>query len=180
MTIKRRIFNILVSAIMIFTGFLMITIPETGILFAALIFSIALIIFGLRYLFYYLTMAKYMVGGKTQLFIGIIILDFGLFTLSMISKSTPLILLFLQVFYGASGVISIVRAREAKKNGAPLWKYNMINGIINIAIMAMAMIYGYFYQSATLLVWIFSLGLIYMAVTILISVFRKTAMPYIQ
>lgn len=180
MTIKRRILDILVSAIMIFTSILMITTPEAGILIAALIFAIALVILGLRSLIYYLTMAKYMVNGKTHMFIGIIILDFGLFTMSIILQSSILIVIFLQVFFGISGAISIIRGREAKKSGSPLWKYNLINGIISIVIMALAFVCGNFYQSNTLLVYIFSTGLVYIAIMRIVSAFKKTAIVYIQ
>jgi len=180
MTIKRRILMLLLAAIMIFTAVVMIKVPEVGILLAAIIFAIGLAVAGLHSLIYYLTMAKYMVGGKVHLFIGIIILDFALFTMSILLQSTVLIVIFLQLFYGVSGAISIVRSREAKKNGSPLWKYNMIDGIINIAIMLMAFICGNFYKSDTLLVYIFSIGLIYMALARIISAFRKTAVVYIQ
>ncbi len=180
MTIKQRIWDIVISAVIIFASIAMMMEPEYGVVLAAAIFAVAMIVTGIRYLFYYLTMAKYMVGGKVELIISILILDFGTFIASVILGSPEILIFFLQIFYGAYGVIDIVVARQSKKAGSPLWKLNMISGFVNIGFMVTAFICGNFYQSNTLLVYIFCLGLIYMAIVRIVTAFRKTAVVYIQ
>ena len=76
--------------------------------------------------------------------------------------------------------MDVLRARQSKANSAPIWKFNLVNGIINITIMALAIICGSVYESLTLLMVIFFAGLMYTAVMRIIAAFRKTAVIYIQ
>ena len=61
---------------MIAVAILLARYPENGFIMIAAILAISMITIGVRYLYYYATMARHMVGGKAILFLGVIILDF--------------------------------------------------------------------------------------------------------
>lgn len=180
MNIIQRIQNLAIAAVMTVAALFIIPTPEIGIQIAAMIISIALGVVGLRFLIYYFSMARYSVGGKIMLYIGMIVLDVGLLILSILTDNPKLLMYFLQGFFGFYGVIDIIRGVQAKKSGAPLWKINMITGSINITIMVLAFVSVHIYSSEILMDYIFSGGLLYMAAMRIIAAFRKTAVVYIQ
>ena len=84
MTRMQKIRSIFVAIVTILASIYMIVEPDDGLITMALILSIALVTMGLKYLIYYFTMARHMVGGKGILFYGLIVFNFGLFTLSLL------------------------------------------------------------------------------------------------
>ena len=86
MTVVQRIKNIITGVGMIAGGILMTLYPDMGIGAAALILSISLTLYGFRQIIYYITLARKMVGGRRILYRGVIILDLGLFTLTVSDK----------------------------------------------------------------------------------------------
>ena len=68
MTRMQKIRSIFVAIVTILASIYMIVEPDDGLITMALILSIALVTMGLKYLIYYFTMARHMVGGKGILF----------------------------------------------------------------------------------------------------------------
>ena len=180
MNLRQRIQNFAFAALMILGVILMLNWPEYGVLAAGMVFSIILTVTGIRFLVYYFTMARFAVGGKIMLFIGMIVLDAGLLITSIVLANGMVLLYFLQFIYGIYGVLDIVQGIQAKRNGAPMWKYTMINGAINITIVVFAFICLNITRSEAMLLYILCAGMLYMAANRIISAFRKTAVVYIQ
>lgn len=173
-----RIRNVIIGILMILLSIIMLVLePEESFLIAALMLFLALLFTGIRLLIYYFTMARFMVGGKIQLYVGLIVLDFGLFTLTMTNVPHLYLILYMLGTHAFGGVINILRALEAKRNGAASWKLKTSQGIVNLIVAVLCL---FSLESTRLLVILYCLGLVYSAVVRIISAFRKNAIVYIQ
>ncbi|MBQ9664128.1 MAG: hypothetical protein IJV40_13345 [Oscillospiraceae bacterium] len=179
MTLTRRIGKILRALITALTAWIMIRLGEDGFILVSLLLSSALILFGVRNLIYYFSMARHMVNGRSILYIGVIAFDFGVFTLSIADHRGVFVALYLLGAHAFSGVIDILRAKEARQLEAPSWKLSLAEGIANIGFAAAAVVFGGFQGSMRDLTLIFAAGLFYSALLNLIAAFRKTAIVYI-
>jgi len=173
----QRIVNILIGIVMILGGITIAVVPEAGLVIVVFVLCVALMIYGIRRLVYYFTMARHMVGGQIMLFLGMVIIDLGLFTLTLSGAPQFYIMLYLLAIHGFSGAIDILRALEAKRLGAPSWKFKLATGVIDILIAAAC---GVFINSVEIAVYIFCAGIIYSGIARIISAFRRTAVIYIQ
>lgn len=177
MSSGQRIKNILIGVLIILGAVILIAFPEDGLTITAAILSISLFIYGIRKLIYYFTMARHMVGGRIILYLGIIMLDFGMFAMMMTQIPRIYIVIYLVVIYAFDGVIDILRSLEAKKYQASGWQFRLITGIIGIIFAILCIV---FINSARVIVYLYSAALIYAAVVKIVTAFRKTAIVYIQ
>ena len=180
MTLSARIWKILSAALKALMAWILFRMGEEGFLLMCLLLSLTLIAFGVRNLIFYFAMTRHMVNGKTILFLGVIALDFGFFTLSVADHQGVFIALYLLGAYAFSGVVDILRAREARQFEAPFWRMNLAAGIVNIGVAVAAAVFGFFSGNMRDLTLIYAAGLAYAAILDLISAFRKTAIVYIQ
>ena len=167
MTLTRRIGMIFSALISAFCAWLMLWMGEVGFLLVLFLLGITLLLYGLRCLVFYFTMARFMVDGKRIFYLGAIALDFGIVALYLLGA------------HAFSGAVSILRALEARKLEAPDWKLKLPVGIVNIGFAAAALVFGLLLGNMRDLTWIYAAGLIYSALENLISAFRKTAIVYI-
>ncbi len=151
----QRVKSFLAGVALLLLILILLAVPESGLSIVALILSLSLVFYGFRMLWYYAKMARHMVGGKTFLYQSIIVLDFALFTFSLI-------------------------ALEAKKNGAPSWKLKFISGCISVAATIALFIIGIIFREQTILVYGYCINLGYAAVMRFVNAFRRTAIVYIQ
>ena len=173
-----RIRNVLIGILMILLSLVMLVLePEVGFLIAAVILSVALLVTGIRLLFYYFTMARHMVGGKIQLYVGLIVLDFGIFTMTLTHVPHIYLILYMLGAHAFGGVINILRALEARRNAASSWKLKFSQGVVNLLVAVLCL---FSLGSTRLLVILYCMGLLYSAIVRIISAFRKTAIVYIQ
>jgi uncharacterized membrane protein HdeD (DUF308 family) len=180
MTLRQRIGTIAAALGSFLSAWLMLKMGEEGVLLVTLMLSVSLIAMGVRSLIFYFTMARHMVDGRSSLYIGVIILDFGIFTLSVSQNYGLFIMVYLLAFYAFTGVMSILRALEERRFGASAWKLKLAEGIVSIAFAGAAVAFGLFRGNMAALTRIYAAGLIYAACLRLASAFRKTAIVYIQ
>jgi len=173
----KRVWNVISGIVVILFAVLAMLIPAEAFILIALIAATLLLIRGCRYIIYYLTMAQHMVGGKIILFYGIFMFDLGVFAMTIYSEAKAVILIYLTAGHAISGVIDIVRSIRNRKDGYSSWRTDMIQGIGNILIALICVI---FVGSIDILVYVYCLGLIYLAVIRIIRAFRKSAIVYIQ
>jgi uncharacterized membrane protein HdeD (DUF308 family) len=121
-----------------------------------------------------------MVGGKSLLFRGIIMLDLAVFTISMVDDPRMYIIFYLLGIHAFSGVTGVLRALEARRYGAPSWRWTMVLGIGNFTIAVLAVVAGFFLPDTKDLVYLYAGCLFYSACVQIASAFRKTAIVYIQ
>ena len=170
-----RIKNLLLGLLMIVFALVLFLEPTYGPPVILTILGIALIIEGIRTLVFYLTMARHMVDGKKTFYRGILILDLGVLLLAGYQGSERLALLYMLTLFAVAGVINLIRAFESVKQGAP-WKYRMLSGLIALAILFAGLAMK---RNPNTMVYIFCIGLLYLGITSIASVFRKTAVIYI-
>ncbi len=179
MTLAKRIGMILRAAVLCLTAWIMFRLGENGFLLVSLLLSLALVVFGARNIIYYFSMARHMVGGKSILYIGVIALDFGVFTMSVSNSRGMFVVLYLLAAHAFSGVVDVLRAREARQLEAPSWRLSLAEGIANIGVAAAAAAAGLFLGDMRALTLIYAAGLLYSALLDLVSAFRRTAIVYI-
>ena len=179
MTLTQRVGRILSALLSLLSALIMIKLEENGFRFVGLMLSLSLILVGIRNIIFYFTMARHMVDGRGVFYIGVIVLDFGLFTLSLSERQSIFIVLYLLGFHAFSGGMNILHALEARKYEAPSWRMNMAEGVVNILFAAAAVLFGFFTGDMQKLTMIYAAGLLYSAAAKTISAFRKTAIVYI-
>ncbi|MEE1261822.1 DUF308 domain-containing protein [Ruminococcus sp.] len=176
----QRVRSFLAGLGLILLALILLISPESGIIIVAAIISFSMLFYGFRTLWFYATMARHMVGGKSFLYQGIIVLDIALFTIGLIQMSKFLIMIYLMGVYAFSGAIDILRALEAKKNGSPSWNMKLISGCIRVAATIALFIIGIFFRESSVLIYGYCINLGYAAVMRFINAFRRTAIVYIQ
>ena len=118
-----------------------------------------------------------MVGGRLILFRGVIMFDFGLFSLSLYDASSFIVSIYLIGVFMFSGVVDILMAREAKYLRSSRWKLRIARGAVKI-MLGIACIA--FIRNESALEILFGVSLVYSASTRIVSAFRKTESAYIQ
>ncbi|MBP5743687.1 MAG: hypothetical protein J6W44_02075 [Oscillospiraceae bacterium] len=176
MSTMQRLFRILTGVLMIGLSLLLILEPESGFLIVAGLLSVSLSVYGIRYLVYYFTMARHMVGGKLLLYVSIIALDLGVFTATLFDTPRIFIILYLLGAHAFSGVINIMRALEARRYGGA-WRLNALQGAVGL-LVALACVL--FLRRTDVLVYVYSAGIIYSALMRIVTAFRRSAIVYIQ
>lgn len=179
MTLFRRIRDILISALMLLIAFQLIAFPKYSYAIVAIIVSLSLYLYSFKLLWYYFTMARHMVGGKSILIQAVILIDAALLIDAMIPVSSLAVVFYLLGIFAFTGVVDILKAIEDKKMGAT-WKLKFILGIIIILFAVALLISGLFYANTTFLVYGYSISLIFSALIRLVTAFRKTSVVYLQ
>ncbi len=180
MTLTKRIGTALNALFCLLSVALMVLLGEDGIYLVSLLLSLSLILLGLRRILFYFTMARHMVDGRGVLYIGVIVLDFGIFTLSISQNTELFIALYLLGTHAFGGAMGLMRAMEARGFGAPSWRMKLAQAIVEFAIAAAAIYYGFFAGDMFALTLLYAAALLYSAGVKLVSAFRRTAIVYIQ
>ena len=175
----QRIKNIILGLIMIGFAVLIIRLPEEGFLSVVVVIGLLLFLYGFRLLWYYFTMARHMVGGKSSLYQAVIIIDLALFTGSIASMNSFIIMFYLLGVFAFTGVIDILRAFETKRFGGA-WKGKFFTGCVLVLFAVLMLILGVIQGDKTILVYGFAVSVIYAGLMRIITAFRKTAIVYIQ
>lgn len=176
MTKWQRVKSVLGGVIALLTAPVLLIDPELGCALIAWILGISAAWKGLRMLVYYFSMARHMVGGKSILYQGIIILDFGLFTMGFATIPGQYIMVYLllgHLFYGLVGVLRAMEIRE-KKMGS--WRLKLLSGAGDIALGLLCLVQ---INSVQTMVAVYCLGVLWSAVGRIVAAFRRTAVVYV-
>jgi uncharacterized membrane protein HdeD (DUF308 family) len=179
MTATQRVGKVLSAFFSVLCAWILLDLGEDGPLLVGFLLCISLIVFALRNIFFYFTMARHMVDGRSILYIGVIVLDLGIFTMSVLRYSHVFIAVYLLATYAFTGAVHILHALEARRFRAPSWRLNLAEGIAKILFALAAVIFGFICGNMQVLTAIYAAGMLYSALLKLISAFRKTAIPYI-
>lgn len=177
---RQRIQSILTGLGMLLCCAVMVLAPEAGYFLAAVIIILSMLFYGVKLLIYYQAMARHMVGGKAMLFLGILVLNFGVFVTSMVDTPLLFLLLYLVLFNGFSGAISLLRAMEARRFSALSWIWNLLAGAVSVGIALAAIVAALVLHSLELLGYLYCAGMLYAALVRIGSAFRRTELVYIQ
>ena len=175
----QRVKKFLSGLCMFFASFILVAEPEAGYYIIAILLSLSLLLSGIRSMVYYITMARNMVGGKSIFYQALILMDLGLFTMSVVTIPKIYLVCHLLISHGFSGIVDMLRAVEDKRQEAPSWRMSFLYGLGNL-LVAVTALRCVFNQSTWMVVYIYSAGLAYSAVMQMIASFRKTAIVYIS
>ena len=162
---------------MLLAMLILLIIGNDGVSLVVLILAVSLILRGLRSLIYYVSMARFMVGGQASLLTGVFLIDLGILSLSLADEGHMFIFLYLAGWNAFSGLVSLLRAREAYRNKGRSWIMNTLYGVVNIGILICCFIY---WKSPATLASLYCAGLGYSGILRIINAFRRTEIVYIQ
>ncbi|MCR5590664.1 MAG: DUF308 domain-containing protein [Lachnospiraceae bacterium] len=172
----QRLKEISQALLMIAVAIALLVVPEYGIQVIVVVLSVIYTVRGIGTLIYYFTMARFMVSGRSILYTGMIMLDFGILTGTLTDVPHYIILIYLAVIHAVSGLIEILRSRESGRFGSA-WRLKLFHGVLDIAIAIACVIFIKRYEAAVL---IYASGMIYSGILHFISAFRRTKFVYIQ
>ena len=176
MTIFQRIENIIVGLVQLIFGLSLALFPEDGYWVVLTVLGLAMTIKGIKQLFYYFSMARYMVNGRLILVTGCILLDFGVFSGTLFDVPKIYIILYIIIIHAFAGIIEVLKALEEKRLGAKSWRFQLFRGIFDIALVLISLI---FIKKPNTVVIVYGIGVAYSAIFKLISCFRKTTLVYV-
>lgn len=177
MTKLQKIKEIVWGLVMLVSAIIVMINPDDGYSLIITLLSVWLILYGASTLLFYFQMARFMVDGRTRLYMGIIMLDFGILTFSLTDVPHYYILLYLILIHAFSGLIEILRVYEIRRTGGRSFKLKLVHGITNIVIACVCIVFMTHIKAA---VFVYSVGLIYSALMRIISACRKKKFIYIQ
>lgn len=180
MTNAQRIRNVISGLFIIIAGIAVMISGEKAAAFVSLFIGVFLLLKGIKNISFYVSMARHMVGGKTSLISGIILVDLGLFAMSLNRMSLVYLILYLLGTHAFKGIVDMMMAIESKKSGASSWKFNFFIGFGNLALAIIAAIYGFAMKSADVVMIIYGLGIVNVGFSRLVNAFRRTTIVYIQ
>lgn len=182
MTLFQKIKNCLIGVLFLLVAVILIFSPDEAYALIPAILGITLLIYGFTFLWYYLRMARHMVGGRAFLYRGIIIMDVALFTTTIytLNNNRFIVLIYLLGVYAFTGVVDVLRAGEARQNGDSGWKWKMSRGVVSLLFTVALFIIGFIIGRTDIFVYGYSFSLVYMATMRIIGAFRKTDMVCIQ
>ncbi len=172
----RRIAMIAGGVLLILCAILLLYLPDRGYIFVALILAVSIIVRGVGRIIYYFRMARNMVDSHMQLFTGILMVDVGLFILTLTDIPLIYVMFYLIGIHALSGGISVLRALEMRRMEDPSWRWQLAGGIISIVTALLCMI---FIQSGSVAILVYSISLIITAINRIITAFRRTSIVYV-
>lgn len=176
MTNFQRIFTIVKSVILIILALLTMFSPSVGYYVLLMILNITLLIYGIRLLIYYFSLARFKVGGLWTLYKSIIIIDLSLLLMSIQWAPQKLVMIVLILLLAFEGVVFIMKAMKSKTLDSEKWKSQLFLGIILFIIAIICIVTIKSTQFATIL---YSLAIIVSAVSDIISVAKRSEIVYI-
>ena len=173
----QRVNSFVVGVLMILFCVLLVIDPKNNYVLVVIALSVYMMFLSVKMLWYYFTTAKLMVGGRKILYQGIVDLDIALFTLSLNNVPMIYVILYLIAMNGFAGVVDIGLAINAREAKSPAWRLRLSVGIVEVGMAVLCLV---FIRSTNIVVWVFSIGVVYAGVVKIIDAFRKTEVVYIQ
>lgn len=180
MTKLQRIWNFLSGLVLLLLAAGLFIDPLNGLEVAVMLLNLTFMLRGIGGVFYYLTMARHMVGGKTALYRGLIFLDLWIFTSSMLRYHEVYLMIYLAGVNAFTGLVEILRSREEKSAGNASWKFRLAYGLACVIISVLLVAGGMYMHSVRLIIYVYAAGLMYRGCVRIASVFRRTAIVFIQ
>ncbi|MBR5116761.1 MAG: hypothetical protein IK096_06820 [Lachnospiraceae bacterium] len=170
MTVAQRIENFVIGGVMLILGAALLSQDADAYPAIVSLYCLALELQGIRLIWYYFAMARHMVGGRSILYRGVLFINFGVFTGTLLSVPQIYILAYLTGTLAFSAVIDLLRANEARGIRGP-WKLKTFQGAVKLLIALICLI---FMHSPALVVDIFSVGFIFSALMRIVNACRRT------
>lgn len=173
----KRVTYFLSGLLMMLCSVLVISSPEAGYQIVLLILELMLLIRGVRQLVFYFSMARFMVGGISIFYRGLLLLDAGLFALNLDNVPRMYTMLYLIGYMLIAGLVDAAYANEERRQRYGRWKYQMFSGTVKIVISFICLFH---LGSVEIITAIYGVGLFFSAVSHMVTSFRRSAIVYVQ
>lgn len=180
MTNAKRLYNILIGVAGIIVAVALYVYPKQGLPFVMGFIGMGLTLKGLGTLLFYFRSARFMVGGKSVLYQGIIFLDLGLFSSSIANNPGVVIIIYLAAFNLFDAVVQVLRLIETIRMGSKHWKLTVFSALLSFAIAVLVVVFGLVYDNLNAAVYAYAFGLVISSIDRIRTAFRRTAIVYIQ
>lgn len=177
MTKVRRIFKIIGAVLLIHIALFLMLIPQIALQLIAVMFSVILIFYGLKFILFYITHASHMVNGKWFILLGLLLFDIGVFASLMQNQSKLITIVYIAGAHLVGAILRLIRAVGNKKDNNPGWIIDCMQSIGNFIQVAVCIIFS---QYVEVPVFIYCSGLIYSAILQIIQACKRTAIVYVQ
>ena len=177
MNLRQKLFNLIIGSLLILAAVIIIADPVVGVDILAGFLSITLVAAGIREIVFFFQMGRFMVGGKTVFYTGIIMMDAGILAGAVLLMSKFYVLLYLVGFFAFYGVVTLLRAREEMHFEGSGWKYRILYAVVDLVI-AVACVF--FIRSTEMMGYIYAGGLIFTALSRFALMRRRVVGVYIQ
>jgi len=177
MTKVRRIFKIIGAVLLIHIALFLMLIPQIALQLIAVMFSVILIFYGLKFILFYITHASHMVNGKWFILLGLLLFDIGVFASLMQNQSKLITIVYIAGVHLVGAILRLIRAVGNKKDNNPGWIIDCMQSIGNFIQVAVCIIFS---QYVEVPVFIYCSGLIYSAILQIIQACKRTAIVYVQ
>ena len=172
MTLMRRIVNIIIGLVTIAFAFLTFFLGRNGLLVVMFIFEIGLFGYGVYMIFYYLLMARHMVGGQLMLFLGLFTFGLSLVALKITEVPEKGLAVLVGFALLLAGGMDVVRSFEIKTRGSETsWRFTRVTGIIEMLLALFSLIMGLINPAWT--AYILGASLLYSGVSRIIAALRR-------
>jgi len=173
----RRAMYFITGLGMVAGGVLSVVLPEVAVSVILLVLRIWLTLAGIRYIVYYISMARHMVDGIYIFYKGIFLFDVGIFSLCFENLPPMYAMMFLVFNLAVAGGVDVMRANEQRKLEVSDWLFKMLFGIFQILI---ALACFFFLNSVRAITIVYGVGLGYSGIVRIILAFRRRAIVYTQ
>ena len=173
----QKIRSFLIGVGMLACAVAMMANPGQGIYAVMLLLGTSLFLRGLRKVVSFFTMARFMVGGNSILYRGMIQADCGLFFAMLADIPRIYAMIYLLAGYAVSGLAKIYGAVYARRMGAANWRIRLFWGIFHVLVFAVCL---FFLSSVKALVAVYCIGLVSSGIMHITNAFRRTAIVYIR
>lgn len=180
MTKLQRVWNFLSGLVLLLLAAGFFADPFNGLERAAALLDLTFMVRGIGGVYYYVTLARHMVGGKTALYRGLIFLDLWAFTSTLLRYYEVYLILYLAGVNAFTGLVEILRSREERNAGNASWKYRLAYGLASAIISVMLVAGGMLLHSIRLIIYVYAAGLLYKGCVRIASAFKRTAIVFIQ
>ena len=119
MTKVRRIFKIIGAVLLIHIAHFLMLIPQNALQLIAVMFSVILIFYGLKFILFYITHASHMVNGKWFILLGLLLFDIGVFASLMQNQSKLITIVYIAGVHLVGAILRLIRAVGNKKDNNP-------------------------------------------------------------
>ena len=178
---KLQRFNSFIGGLFtVFFGFALYWAPFMGVDMISAVMTAALLLMGIRSLYFYFTMSRHMVGGKYSLFAGIILTELGICVYMMKSISPVYVMFYLLAIHSFYGIVDIMVALRARKLRSKSWRIKLLTGLGNLSLGILAIYFGFTGEDVFMVIYIYALGIAYTGIMRMANAFRRTAVPYIE
>jgi len=177
MTKMMRIRNIIVSLIMIFISLVLFIDGDEGFTVVSVFLCLSLFATAIKELYYYFSMARYMVGGRRVFYKGVVLLSFAFSAITFDDLPKIAVLVYLVALLFIGNLFDVLGALDLKKVGSNKWISKFCVGMLGIILSIVCLLY---YKKPEIVTYMYAVGLFYTSVAKIINSCRKTSIIYIQ